>query len=262
VITNPVKARLRAGEPVIGHWVSLPSPSLVELLASFGMDWLVFDTEHSPIAGERLEDMLRAIKGTPVVPIVRVAGNEVPLIKQALDRGGLGVVVPLVHSARDAQAAVAAAKFPPEGIRGVAGARLTHYGLDLPEYYRTFNQEVLVVIQIETPGALEAVEEIAATPGVDVLFIGPNDLSTSLGIFRQFDHPAFRAACERVLGAARRHGKAAGYLCGGAEEVLERVDQGFTFVGATSDARLFAAAAQALYSRIREGLAARTRARA
>ncbi|MDR7470090.1 MAG: aldolase/citrate lyase family protein [Armatimonadota bacterium] len=257
MITNTVKHRLKQGQPAVGLWVSFPSPAVVELLATIGPDWLLVDTEHGPTGWERLEDLLRAMKGTEVVPLVRVAANDVALIKQALDRGAYGVIVPLVNTAQEARAAVAAARYPPEGIRGVAGTRVSRYGMDLPEYFARWNSEVLVVCQVETAQALEHVEEIAAVPGVDVLFIGPNDLSANLGCFRQFDHPAFLAAVDRILAAARRCGIAAGYMAGSPEEVLRRIDQGILFIAAGSDARLLAGAAAATYGRIREGLAER-----
>lgn len=261
MFTNPVKERLKQDLPVVGHWISLPSPSVVELLAAYRPDWLLIDTEHGPAHWERLEDLLRAMKGTDVVPLVRVVANDPALIKQALDRGAYGVIVPLVATADQARAAVAAATYPPEGIRGVAGSRISGYGADLPEYFKRWNSLVIVICQIETIEALENVDEIAAVPGVDVLFVGPNDLSANLGVFRQFDHPEFVQAVDRVLKAARRHGIAAGYMAGGAEEVLQRIDQGFRFVSAGSDARLLAGAAAATYQKIREGLAEREKAR-
>jgi len=253
--TNTVKARLKAGQPTVGNWISLPSPSVVELVSAYGMDWFVLDTEHSPIAGDLLEDMLRALRGTDVVPIVRVAANDVALIKQALDRGGYGIVVPLVNTAEQARAAVAAAKYPPDGIRGTAGTRAMRYGMDLMDYFKTWNSQVLVAVQVETPEAVANVDAIAATPGVDVLFIGPNDLSAGLGYFRQFDRPEFKAAVDRILKAAQKHGIAAGIMCGSdADEVLEKIDQGFTFISAGSDTRLLGGATAAMYGKIKKGM--------
>ena len=260
VVPNPVKQRLRQDLPAVGHWISLGSPAVVELLAGAGMDWLMIDTEHSPAGWETVEHMIRAMGGTPVVPLVRVAGNDPVLIKQALDRGALGVLVPLVSTPEQARAAVAAGKYPPEGIRGVAGTRASRYGADLPQYFAEWNRRVLIAVQMETVQALENVEAIAAVPGLDVLFIGPNDLSASLGCFRQFDHPAFRAAAEHVLQAARRAGVAAGYMAAGAADVLTRIDQGFRFVALGSDARLLSGAAAAAYAEVRKGLAERASA--
>lgn len=255
---NPLKKLLTDRQPAIGHWISLPSPSVVELLASYSPDWLMLDTEHGPASWETLEDMLRALKGTGVVPLVRVRMNDAGLIKQALDRGAYGVLVPLVHTADDAAAAVSAAMYPPEGIRGVAGSRVTRFGQDLPAYFASWNREVVVGVQIESAAALENVDAIAATPGVDILFVGPNDLSASLGVFRQFDHPAYVDAVNRVLRACQHHGVCAGYLASGPEEALKRVDQGFGFVGAGSDARLLGAAMAQCYQVIRSGLRERS----
>lgn len=258
---NPVKQRLLRGEPVVGHWISFPCPAVVELLASFQMDWLLIDAEHGAADWERVEDLLRAMAGSGVTPLVRVAANDPALVKRALDRGAYGVLVPLVSTPEQAQAAVAAAKYPPEGIRGVAGSRINRYGADLPDYFAQWNQQVLVMVQVETTEALARVDEIAAVPGVDVLFIGPNDLSASLGVFRQFDRAEYREAVDRILDAARRHGKACGYMASSPEEVLERIDQGFRFVAAGSDARLLAAAAAAAYGTIRRGLSERLASR-
>jgi 2-keto-3-deoxy-L-rhamnonate aldolase RhmA len=261
MFANPLKHRLAKGEPVVGHWISLPSPSIAELLASYEPDWLLIDTEHGPADWERVEDLLRAMKATNVVPLARVTANDPALIKRALDRGAYGVLVPLVSTAEQARAAVAAAKYPPEGIRGVAGTRVNRFGTDLAEYFAQWNGEVLVMVQVETTEALEHVDAIAATPGVDVLFIGPNDLSASMGLFRQFEHPEFLKAVDRVLKATARHRVSAGYMAGSAEETLQRIDQGFRFVAGGSDARLLGGAAASFYGKVKTGLAERMAAR-
>ncbi|BAS27820.1 HpcH/HpaI aldolase family protein [Limnochorda pilosa] len=254
---NRVKERLKQGLPSVGNWINIPSPAVAELLAGHGMDWLLVDTEHCPTDYETIENLLRAMRGTEVVPLVRVAGNDPVLIKKALDRGALGVLVPLVNSAEEAAAAVAAAKYPPEGIRGVAGTRASRYGADLRAYFASWNQDVLVAVQVETRQALEQVEAIAAVPGVDVVFIGPNDLSANLGVFQQYDHPAFAEAVARVLRATRAHGVAAGYMASDSASVLAKIEEGFTFVSAGSDTRLLSAAAAATYGAIERGLGER-----
>lgn len=240
---NRVKKRLREGEVSIGYWLSLPSPSVAEILAGLPLDWLVVDLEHGPIGWETLEDMLRGMGGTPVVPMVRVPSGDPAVLKRALDRGPLGVVVPLVNSAEEARHVVAACKYPPEGIRGVAGSRASRYGASLVEYFAAWNREVLIACQVETVQAVEEVEEIAAVAGVDVLFVGPNDLSANLNRWRDLEHQGFRDAVDRVLRAAQRHGKAAGVMCTGPEDARRRIDQGFRFVALGSDARLLAGAA-------------------
>ena len=254
IVHNPVKERLQQGQPVVGHWISLASAAVVEIMAASGMDWLLFDMEHSPAGGETVEAMIRAMKGTVTVPLVRVAGNDPVLIKQALDRGALGVLVPLVETPEQARAAATASRYPPEGIRGVAGTRANRYGADLAAYFAEWNRQVLVSCQVETARALEQVEAIAAVPGIDLLFVGPNDLSAALGCFRQFDHPRFLAAVERILEATRRASIAAGYMTAGAAEALARIDQGFRFVALGSDARLLAGGTQAVYEEVREGM--------
>lgn len=252
-MTNPLKERLRAGQAAIGTWLTFASPAVAEALAGLEPDWLLVDTEHSAFNEETLEEMLRAIRaGSPsVVPLVRVAANDVALIKKALDRGAMGVLVPLVNSPVEARAAVAASRYPPQGIRGVAGSRASRYGRTLEQYYASWNENVLVGVQIETRPALEAVDEIAATDGVDLLFIGPNDLSASLGLYRQFEHPDYRAAVRRILEAARHAGKAAGYMARNAEEAGSKIAEGFQFVSVTSDARLLTGAASQAFERLR-----------
>jgi len=254
MIRNEVKRKLARGEPTVGNWISLPSPSVVEILARIAMDWLVLDTEHGPFGEEQLENMMRAVRGTSVAPIVRVPDTDPALIKKALDRGGYDIVCPLVNTAEQAELAVAACKYPPEGIRGVAGTRASGYGADLAEYYRTCNEEILVACQIETATALENVREIAAVAGVDVLFIGPSDLSANLGLFGETDGASFREAVDRIRSAARDHKVAVGYYALNADEARLRIDQGMDFVSVANDVSFLAGAAEAAYSHIRGGL--------
>lgn len=253
-MANRVKERLKQGLPSVGYWVSLPSPTVAEIMAGFNMDWIMIDTEHGPADYERVEDLLRAIEGTGVVPLIRVADNNTALIKKALDRGAYGVLVPLVNNADEAAAAVSAAKYPPEGIRGVAGTRVSRFGMSLKEYFGSWNNDVLVALQIETRQALENVEEIAAVPGVDVLFIGPNDLSANLGLFQQFDHPEFLGAVSRILKAAQDNRIAAGYMASSPATVLAKADEGFQFIAGGTDARLLMAAIQDATQQIKQGL--------
>ncbi len=255
-MANRVKELLRQGKPAIGHWLSFPSPDVSELLAGFGMDWMLIDTEHGPASYEDVENIVRAVTPHGVVPLVRVGENSPALIKRALDRGAAVVVVPMVNTAEEARAAVAACKFPPEGIRGVAGTRAARYGLDAKAYFERWNRDVIVVVQVETRQGVANVEAIAEVPGVDVLFIGPSDLSASLGCFLQLDHPDFTAAVARILAAGRRHGVAVGYLATGADAALARVREGVTFIAVVTDSKLLADAAQTTYRKVREGLQA------
>jgi 2-keto-3-deoxy-L-rhamnonate aldolase RhmA len=206
--------------------------------------------------------MIRAIRPTPTTALVRVQDANHSTIKKALDRGAEGVLVPLVESAEQARGIVAACRFPPEGTRGIAGTRATRFGLDLKGYLETWNKEVVVALQIETRPGLEQVEAIAGVPGVDVLFVGPNDLSAGLGAFQQFDRPEFRQAVERIRKAADQRGIATGYMCTSAEGTLQKIDEGFRFVAVGTEARLLAGAAHTLSSEVRKGLATRAERRA
>lgn len=250
-MANAVKERLREGKPTFGFWVTIPSPSVAEILATADPDWLVIDTEHGPAGDETVEDILRALRGTAVTPLVRVAANDPALIKKALDRGAWGVIVPLVNSVEEARQAVAASRYPPQGIRGVAGTRASAYGQDLVEYFRRANEDVLVGCQIETASALDQVEAIARVEGVDLLFVGPNDLSAALGVFRQFAHPAYERAVGRVAEAARRAGVACGYMASNPEDARLRLQQGFRFIALSGDARLLAGAARSTLEAVR-----------
>ena len=250
LVGNRVKELLQRGEVAVGCWLSLPSPEVAEVLAELGPDWLLIDTEHGPASYETVENMIRAMRGTHVVPIVRVAANDAALIKKALDRGAQGVLVPLVSTPEDVRAAVAACRYPPEGVRGVAGTRASRYGLDLEAYFREWNQQVLVGVQIETRQALEQVEALARVPGLDLMFVGPNDLSAALGVFRQFDNAEFNRALDRIVAAARQAGVAAGYMAINAEDAMARVRQGFQFISLASDARLLMAAARSAFAAV------------
>ncbi len=190
---------------------------------------------------------------------MRVAGNDPILIKKALDRGALGVLVPFVNTAEAARAAVAASQYPPDGIRGIAGTRANRFGADLSRYFANWNREVLVACQIETVQALENLDAFATVPGIDVLFVGPNDLSASLNRFRQFDDPEFTRTVDRILKLSQRHGIAAGYMASSVEDALARIEQGFRFVALGSDASLLAGAVTATYEKVRKALADRVR---
>ncbi len=257
MLVNRVKQLLQRGEPAVGHWITVPSTAVVELMAGARMDWLLIDTEHGATDWETVEDMIRTLNGTDVVPLVRVGANDPALFKKALDRGALGTITPMVGTPEQARAAVAASKYPPAGIRGAAGSRANRYGADIVQYVAEWNDQVLVILQVETVEALKNVDAIAAVPGVDVLFIGPNDLSAGLGHFRQFDHPEYISAVAKIMQAVRAHGKIAGIMTGGADETLARIDQGFRFVAVGSDARLLAGAVGSAYEKIRAGLVER-----
>jgi 2-keto-3-deoxy-L-rhamnonate aldolase RhmA len=253
-MANRVKELLSEHRPAIGHWLSFPSPDVAELLAGLGMDWMLIDTEHGAASYTDVENIIRAILPYGVVPMVRVGENNPALIKRALDRGAAGVLVPMVNTAEEAAAVVAACRFPPEGLRGIASTRATRYGLEMKSYFEGWNRDALVVLQIETRQGVENVQRIAAVPGVDVLFIGPTDLSSSLGCFLQFDCAEFTSAVSRIIAAGQAHDTAIGYLTTGADAAIARIKDGVNFVAVATDARLLGDAASSTYRKVRDAV--------
>ena len=198
---NTTKAKLKAGETVFGCFVRYPDASLVEVLGYQGWDFIVFDGEHGTLTPRDCENMVRAAELREVTPIVRVTTNQPPVILRYMDVGAQGLHVPWVNSAAEAEAAVRSVKYYPRGIRGLAGVRAADYGQVIPlsEYVQQANAETLVVIHIETAEAVERLPEIVAVDGVDVIFIGPTDLSHSFGVPGQPQHPTVQEAMQRVV---------------------------------------------------------------
>lgn len=199
-----LKKRLKAGETTYGGWLTVANPVIAEIMAGTGFDWIVIDTEHGGFDNEGLMTNLIAFNGSPTVPIVRVPWNDAVRIKQILDMGADGVLVPMVNSPEEAAAAVSACKYPPVGTRGFGPRRASDYGRKTDEYVAQANDGVIVMLQIEHVDAVAQVDAILDTPGVDIVCLGPTDLSGSAGVLRQFEHPTVAAAIATVLGAAKK----------------------------------------------------------
>lgn len=236
-----IRQRALNGEVLSGTFLNLGSSLTAEMAGRAGFDWVLVDLEHGAGDYQNLLYQLQAVEGTPAAPLVRVAWNDPVHCKRVLDLGPSGVMVPWINSGDEAKAAVAAMRYPPAGIRGVASmSRACSFGIDFDDYFGRAQCGLLLLAQIETRQAVAAAEEIAATDGVDVLFIGPLDLSVSLRIVRQFDHPDLAAARAAVVSACRKQGKAAGILITKDNDVSQMVAEGFTFVGVSSDGALVA----------------------
>jgi 2-keto-3-deoxy-L-rhamnonate aldolase RhmA len=218
-----------------GTFLNLGSPAAVEIAAAIGFDWLLIDLEHGNGSLADLRAMLLACRGSNAAPIVRLRSVDQDAVKFVMDSGAAGVMFPFVNSAKEAELAVECMKYPPQGKRGVAGIiRATNYGADWSQYFHEANENSLTVVQIETPEAVDAAEEIAAVDGVDVLFVGPLDLSVNLGCPGDFTQPHFNAALDRVVAACSKYGKPAGILSR-PPLVAQHKQMGFRFLALGSD---------------------------
>ena len=251
---NPVKQKLRAGKPAVGTWLSLCSAIAAETMGHIGWDWLVVDVQHSPIGHENMVRCFQAITLTDAVPMARVAWNDPIAIQRVLDAGAFGIVVPMVNSAEDAKRAVGATKYAPQGYRSSGGGRL---GLYVDDLFTWSNEELLVVVMIEHIKAVEAAKEILSVEGVDACFIGPGDLAASMGFHPReaTQHPEHEEAIMRVLEAGKEVGTPVGKHCYSAEEIRQRIAQGFQFLAFNSDARFLNREAEREFAKIKDLLA-------
>ena len=239
---NHVRRRLKAGEPSIGTWLSLPSPEAAEYVSRVGFDWLVVDAEHNPIDIRTLAQMFAAMGATRTAPMVRIPWNSGENFKRVLDAGAWGVVVPMVKTREEAEAAVEAARYHPAGDRSVGGGRhAMSFDTTAEHYFRHANDEILLVLQIEHIRGVENADAILSVPGVDACFIGPNDLAASmgmgLGVPLESDDPALVEAIFAIRDACVRNGVAPGIHCSGAAGVNRRISEGFQFCALASELR-------------------------
>lgn len=253
ITPNRVKTLLREGKPTLGVVMTLPSPPAAEILARAGFDWMWIDLEHSPIDLETADRMIQAMQGTETVPIVRVAWNLHWLAKPVLDMGAKGVIMPWVNSKPEAVDAVQALRYPPEGVRGVgASVAARRWGLPTSEYLKVANQEILAILQIENIEAVNRIDEILTVPGIDLIFIGPNDLSASMGLLGQTTHPRVEEAIQKVLAATKKAKIPAGILGFSPNEANRRIEQGFQFIAVASDAGLLSSGAKDILRQIKK----------
>lgn len=232
---NRFKQGLREGRQLVGLWSSLSSLAATEILSDSGFDWILIDTEHAPNETPMVADQLRAAALGTASPVVRPAWNDMVILKRLLDVGVQTLLVPFVQSAEEAARAVAATRYPPRGVRGVASVhRANRYGR-VPGYFERADEEMCVLVQLETRAAVEALERIAAVDGVDGIFIGPSDLAASLGHLGNNAHPEVRGTIERACARARDAGKPIGILAPIEADAHAYLDMGFAFVAVGSD---------------------------
>lgn len=247
---NLFKQRL-GKQQQIGFFSTLGSPALAELISRCGFDWILIDTEHSPIELPSVIDHVQAVRGSGIAPVVRPAWNDMVTIKRLLDQGVQSLLIPYVETAEEARAAVAAMRFPPHGARGVSGSsRAAHFGLT-PAYFEKAEVELCLVVQIESAGALDRVEEIAAVPGVDAVFIGPSDLAASMGHLGNPQHPDVQAAIDDGFRRLKAMGKPTGYLTGNEAEFMRRRAEGIDFISFASDSVILTRLVSGLVQRLK-----------
>ncbi len=230
---NELKRRLARGEQVYGTWITVESPMATEMLSSLGFDYFVFDTEHSPLDIYMSQTLMQAMRGdSKTTPIVRVNWNDLVQIKRALDIGAYGVLVPWINNKEQAELAVKATRYAPQGLRGCGPRRAKMFD---PEYYETVDDEILVICQIETKEAVENIEEIVSVEGVDVSYIGPADLSASYGHLGNQSHPDVQKAIDKVFDATRAAGKATGIHQASGKTIKDRIERGYNFITLGND---------------------------
>lgn len=235
---NQLKNKIKQGKATFGSWISLPCPTLTEIVAKCGFDWLVIDLEHSSIGINHVEEMIRAINIGECIPLVRLSSNDPVLAKKVMDIGAYGIIVPMVNTSEEARLAVSSVKYPPVGNRGVGLYRAQHFGKTFDDYKNTINQESVVIVQIEHKTAVENIDDILSVDGVDGCFIGPYDMSASYGLIGELDHPTIIEAKQKVLATALKRGIAAGIhvVKPSIEEVNARIKEGYNFIAYSTDA--------------------------
>ena len=243
---NTFRRDLLAGKKLIGCWSSLSNAITTEVLGVAGFDWILLDGEHSPNDVSTFIPQLMALKDSASAPVVRPTSNNTVEIKRLLDAGFYNFLIPFVESAEEAASAVAATRYPPQGVRGVSvSQRSNRYGT-VADYFKDINQQICVAVQIESRAAVAATAAIAAVEGVDCIFVGPSDLAASMGHLGKANHPEVQAAIASVYAAAKASGKPTGILAPREEDARRYMAMGATFVAVGSDLGVFRAATQAL----------------
>jgi 4-hydroxy-2-oxoheptanedioate aldolase len=248
---NPFKRALKAGKAQIGLWSSLSSSYSVEVIAGAGFDWILLDCEHSPNDLENLLTQLQAAAPYPSHPVVRVPWTDMVTIKRVLDIGAQSLLIPYVSTAEEARAAVSHTRYPPAGVRGVAGTtRATRFGR-VKDYAKRAHEEICVLVQVETQGAVDNIEAICAVEGVDGVFIGPADLHASLGYTGEIANPKVKPLIDEAIRRIRKAGKAPGILTPNEADAKHWLSCGGLFVAVGADVGILARGAEALAAKFK-----------
>jgi len=237
-MTQKIHQQLRKGGATIGSWMQLPNASVAEIMGKAGFDWVALDLEHGSFSVESLPDLCRALELGGTVPFARVAQNSCKDIKQAIEAGTRGIIIPMIENRSEMEHGVAWAKYPPAGIRGVGYSRANLFGRNFQSHFSSFNDELVVVAQIESIRAVENLDDILTVPGVDALIVGPYDLSASMGLTGQFEHPDFVASLTTIHRKALQHRIPMGLHIVQPDPVLLRakIAEGYQFIAYGIDA--------------------------
>jgi len=248
---SKTKDKLRRGEPALGGWIMIGHPSVAEVMAGEGFDWLGVDMEHTSIDVRQFHEIALALKSTGVDLLARLPSCDPVLAKLVLDSGASGIIVPSINTPQEAATAAAMARFPPQGFRGASLCRATDFGRRFSAYFAEHNENVLVVVMLEHKDAVAAADSILATPGIDAALIGPYDLSASMGLAGQLGHPLVLAAQQAILDACVRHHVAPGLhvVPVDPDEVQRRLAQGFRFVACGIDTAFVAEGCRTMLGR-------------
>ncbi|TDQ59794.1 5-dehydro-4-deoxy-D-glucarate aldolase [Mesocricetibacter intestinalis] len=245
-VPNLFRQKLLKGEKLIGCWSALGNPISTEVLGLAGFDWLLLDGEHAPNDVLSFIPQLMALKDSESMPIVRPPKNDPVVIKRLLDIGFYNILVPYVESKEDALQAVASTRYPPVGIRGVSVSHRNNGYATIPDYFKRINDNIGVIVQIESQQGVDNAEEIAAVEGVDCIFVGPGDLSAALGYLGNPNHPEVQKVIQHIFAVAKKYGKACGILAPVEQDARRYLEWGATFVAVGSDLGVFRAATQKL----------------
>ncbi|MCK4318211.1 4-hydroxy-2-oxo-heptane-1,7-dioate aldolase [Candidatus Bathyarchaeota archaeon] len=230
---NELKRRLKADEQLYGTWITLEAPMVSEMMSTLGFDYFVIDTEHAPLDMRTAQTLMQAMHPTTkTTPIIRVWWNDIVAIKRALDVGAYGVLVPWVNNKEEAELAVKATRYAPDGLRGCGPRRAAMFD---PDYFKTADEEIAVIVQIETKEAVANIEDICSVEGVDATYIGPADLSASHGHLGNMSHPDVQKAIDRVYDATKAAGLAAGIHQGSGSAIKKRMEKGYNLVTVGND---------------------------
>ena len=253
IVNQELKKKIQAGDVVHGCWVNLASPLSTEVIARSGFDWILIDLEHGAGDVAMATQQMQVASGLPATSIVRTEELTRPNLQRILDGGANGIMFPRIDSVADAEFAVQTMYYPPRGVRGMARQmRATAYGMYADDYLANIEKSLVTIIQIETVEGLNDVDGIAAVPGVDVLFVGPSDLTVSMGIFRQFQHEKYQKAIRDVATACKKHGKCAGVLMQDLSEYEMYYKLGYRFLACGSDGSFVSKAATEMAKKLKD----------